>query len=551
MATALEIYARIQTSPELSWRLLLCATLLLGWMMLFTSGEATESCMWHLLYGYSALLILTAQMSNTVRSFFIGEGVGLIDTIKYYATGAALPAEASSHSATVDERSQVGFFTLMTSAFITWIFAKSINNAAVYGGRWGVLGGVGYAGWYLSFPAAAIVGYYLRTRHGFRSLPEAIERNYGPLAQLGFAIALFFRLWNEVWSNTAVVADFFSTYKSREWWTAAIFSAAVPAVYVVMGGMRASLVSDVGQAGLGILFLIVILVLVSKEMGDVSVWEWKPPPTEAHPDGWYSGGGWVVLASCIQGTISYPFHDPVLTDRSFLSRPRTMLAALCCGGAIAGTFIILFSAIGIYGDFRENAVNNGSPAVVANALGGAMECFILLVMMTSSLSTLDSTFTSCAKLVSLEVFGWFKLPGDVRAPGHRGPLTPRDASVTTLHILIGRVAIVVLAIVGSLYLDAEGDAVRATEVSGTMVMGLGPPVWLSLIWRYNSSPGANDGFRKAPLAFMLSFLPGLVFGILYSAGTWPASSGGPVEGIRSALESTAMGEGSFRIFLGW
>jgi len=75
--------------------------------------------------------------------------------------------------------------------------------------------------------------------------------------------------------------------------------------------------------------------------------------------------------------------------------------------------------------------------------------------------------------------------------------------VTTLHILIGRVAIVVLAIVGSLYLDAEGDAVRATEVSGTMVMGLGPPVWLSLIWRYNSSPGANDGFRKVVDAPML------------------------------------------------
>ena len=52
---------------------------------------------------------------------------------------------------------------------------------------------------------------------------------------------------------------------------------------------------------------------------------------------------------------------------------------------------------------EQGAVNNGSPAQVAAALGGVSECFILLVMMTSSLSTLDSTFTSCAKLIALEV----------------------------------------------------------------------------------------------------------------------------------------------------
>ena len=71
-----------------------------------------------------------------------------------------------------------------------------------------------------------------------------------------------------------------------------------------------------------------------------------------------------------------------------------------------------------------------------------------------------------------KVVGWLKLPGDVRGPEERGPLTPRDESVTNLHILIGRVSIFFLAVIGSIYLTAEGDAVRATEVSGTMVMGV-------------------------------------------------------------------------------
>ena len=56
---------------------------------------------------------------------------------------------------------------------------------------------------------------------------------------------------------------------------------------------------------------------------------------------------------------------------------------------------------------------------------------------------------------------------------------------------------------------------KATTVSGTMVMGLGPPIYLMLFWRFNSAPGKEDGFRQSPLAFALSFIPGVVFGFLY------------------------------------
>ena len=58
------------------------------------------------------------------------------------------------------------------------------------------------------------------------------------------------------------------------------------------------------------------------------------------------------------------------------------------------------------------------------------------------------------------------------------------------------------------------QVLTATTVSGTMVMGLGPPILLMLIWRFNSQPGVKDGWRQAPLAFVLSFLPGVTCGIL-------------------------------------
>lgn len=40
----------------------------------------------------------------------------------------------------------------------------------------------------------------------------------------------------------------------------------------------------------------------------------------------------------------------VLTDRAFLSKPKTMVKAFLVGGSIAIMFIVLFGFIGIYGE---------------------------------------------------------------------------------------------------------------------------------------------------------------------------------------------------------
>lgn len=258
--------------------------------------------------------------------------------------------------------------------------------------------------------------------------------------------------------------------------------------------------------------------------------------------------GTVIAASSLQGALSYPFHDPVLTDRAFLSRPRTMVAALTLGGLIAMMFIVLFSGIGVYGAFLANRVGAGSPAFVARSMDATAFAFINLVMMTSSMSTLDSTFSSVGKLVALELGGWMHLPGDKRA--ERRPLKPSDMeNIGPVHLVVARVSIVVLAVVGTLNLVADAEAINATVVSGTMVMGLGPPVWLTLLWKFNSKPGADDGWRQAPLAFIFSFLPGIVFGAVYSVATAKVYEGGVIVGSRypaaaDILTPFAMGDGA-------
>jgi hypothetical protein len=239
----------------------------------------------------------------------------------------------------------------------------------------------------------------------------------------------------------------------------------------------------------------------------------------------------------------------VLTDRTFLSTPRVMLASFFVGGAISIMFIILFSGIGILGDFLAGAVSNGSPVFVAREICGVTYGLMNLIMMTSSLSTLDSTYTSCAKLVALELGGWFRLKGDTRK--RRGALPAASDSVTTDHILIGRIAIVVLAITGCVYLSTPDTVLRATTVSGTMVMGLGPPIYLMLFWRYNSAPGKNDGFRQSPLAFLFSFIPGFTCGLLYFLQGFKNEDLTPTyPGLKDALYSLSVGDGPYRMFFG-
>lgn len=45
------------------------------------------------------------------------------------------------------------------------------------------------------------------------------------------------------------------------------------------------------------------------------------------------------------------------------------------------------------------------------------------------------------------------------------------------HLRAGRIIIIILAVIGILPLLANPTALDATTVSGTLIMGLGPPVW--------------------------------------------------------------------------
>lgn len=306
-------------------------------------------------------------------------------------------------------------------------------------------------------------------------------------------------------------------------------------LYVSLGGLRSSLVSDAIQAALAIVLLVVVIgIITPKARSDLILWNPKP----AREVWSLEGGIDLVLVGLMQGLLSYPFFDPVLTDRTFLASPKTMLKSFVVGGTLAAGFIVMFSCIGIYGNMEaaylqqnaagETGVNGvtieglskGLPSHVSRYISRTCFTLVNIVMLTSSISTLDSTFSSVSKLVGPELMGFLR----TRKPGTTSDATSRD-------IVAGRVAIVALAVVGVLPLLSNLDALSATTISGTVAMGLGPPMLFLEFCK-----------GKRPLAFHLSFWLGVALGTVYQlSNEYPKDW---------SLRDLYMGDGSYKKLLG-
>ena len=151
---------------------------------------------------------------------------------------------------------------LTISIFISWIFAKSVTNAANLGAEFGLVGGLAYATYWLSIPLCGYVIYRLRRKFGATSMVSFLTSNYGRGAALAFSAAILIRLFNEVWSNTAVVGGYYGDSGSTPFILAALLFTAVTLAYSLRGGLRSSILTDAAQAAIFIVALVWVLGLV-------------------------------------------------------------------------------------------------------------------------------------------------------------------------------------------------------------------------------------------------------------------------------------------------
>ena len=397
-----------------------------------------------------------------------------------------------------EQGNPVGQWPLTASIFISWIFAKSVTNAANLGTDYGVVGGLAYASYWLSIPVAGYVIYLIRSRTGARSIQEFLTSRFGRFAALAFAAAILIRLYNEIWSNTAVVGGYFGLPGQWQYYTAAMVFTGFTLAYSLKGGLRSSIFTDVIQAFMFVFFLgaVMFMILPANE-----------PELLLREGSFRLDSGVDLLLVALLQLFSYPFHDPVLTDRAFVNNEKTMLKSFIVAGLLGFIAIFIFSLVGVHARLNGIETMGSAPVAVGRSLGLAALFFMSVIMMTSAGSTLDSTFTSLAKSLAVDL-----------------PRLARQTAASLPSMRVGAIVMIVFALLGNIPMFAGTDILAATTISGTMVMGLAP---VFLFYGFT---------RWSPWSFHLSFWTGLLLGIAFALDIIPTS--------------WAIGEGKYGILLG-
>ncbi|WP_300027120.1 sodium:solute symporter [uncultured Maribacter sp.] len=377
----------------------------------------------------------------------------------------------------VQKKKAPNTFMLMGSLIISWIFAKSITNAANLGLDFGIVGGVAYAGYYLSFAVAGIVIYKMRLHGKYTSIHHFLTSKFGKTAVTIFSILIAFRLFNEVWSNTMVIGSYFGDMDTTAYYWSIIVFTGLTLAYVLKGGMSSSIFTDVVQMGLFSILLAVILftifgkdnAITTSEVVNSGIWSFET--------------GLNLLFAALLQSFSYPFHDPVLTDRGFISSPKVTLKSFLWASVLGAICIVLFSIIGVYA--QSQGMQGQAAVQVGKAFGTVILLVINFIMITSAASTLDSTFSSFSKLLALDL----NLGNTLK---------------------FGRWSMVAVAVLGTVPVFLDAEILSATTISGTMVIGLTP---VFLFWK-GSAP---------KISFHLSVFCGLLFGFLLIFNWFPDS----------------------------
>jgi Na+/proline symporter len=354
-----------------------------------------------------------------------------------------------------------GVLALTFSQVTTWIFARSIMNAAILGYAFGLAGALSYAAYYLSFLTGAWIISSLRFSHGFPSIQAFLNARFGGAGTSAYNFVVGVRLLSEVFANLLVIGLIFGTDDSSVYVVSMLLVGLVTLGYSLAGGLNASIRTDVFQMAL---FLVVLAVLLAIILATGTVGFSAIGSSSLAAD----NPGWVLLAVALLQVWSYPMHDPIMMDRGFIADRRTTMASFYHAAWLSTLCILAFGLIGVWAGLNKAEGESFVPTLT-RLIGEWPMLLFNLALVVSCMSTLDSTFSSAAKL------------------------TVVDMGVGKPTIANGRIAMVAFFIGGLIMVFiGSQDLFAAVAVSGSASMFLAPVIFFCLwggqdnvpVWSY-------------------------------------------------------------------
>lgn len=345
-------------------------------------------------------------------------------------------------------------WTLVFSQVTTWIFARSLMNAAILGFYYGIAGTLAYAAYYGSFLTGGYIVNRMRTQ-GARSVQDWLTDRFGAAGTTAYNVVIALRLLSEVFANLLVVGLIFSAAfpEVASASTTAILVVGILALaYSAWGGLSAALRTDVVQMSL---FLVVFgaafVALILRPGFDLGAVLTAPGVSGPH-------NGWVLLVVAALQVFSYPVHDPVMMDRGFLADRDTTRKSFLHAFWISTLCIIAFGFFGIQAALEGAAYEGQLLGTWSTMLPTWVFTLLLVSLLVSALSTLDSALSSASRLVVEEL-----------------RIAPRT-------LMGGRIAMLFFAVAGgALTLWGNQTLFDAVAVSGTASMFLTPVLVVGLL----------------------------------------------------------------------
>ncbi len=382
-----------------------------------------------------------------------------------------------------------GLWTLVLSQVTTWIFARSLMNAAILGYYYGIAGTMAYAGYYASFLTGGFIVGRLRAG-GAGSMQDWLGARFGAMGNGCYNFVVALRLLSEVFANLIVVGLIFNAVLAGSGTAAIVIVAVVGLAYSAWGGLSAALRTDVVQmvVFLGV-FGLAFVALVAAPGFDLGAVLTAPGTAGGY-------NGWILLAVAALQVFSYPAHDPVMMDRGFIADPATTRASFLHAFWISTLCILGFGFFGIQAGLVGAAYEGELIGTWAAMFPAWVFSLLMISLLVSALSTLDSALSSAARLVVVE-----------------GGL-PRS-------LMAGRLVMVAFMAAGTvLTLWGNATLFDAVAVSGTASMFLTPVLLVGLVM----------GRTIAPWAYLVAFGAALLGAFAYFARGWDAVAAMLIEG---------------------
>ena len=337
------------------------------------------------------------------------------------------------------------------------------------------------------------------------TLPEFLEKRYSPearsfLAFMAILGALFIHIGMSLYAGAAVFEQFFGI----DVITSILIISIITAIYTVLGGLKAVVVTESIQTVLLLLGAVAITIFAILALPSHGIHSWAELKTAAKPDqltmlhthskvglNWYA----VLLGYPVLG-VWYWCSDQTIVQRVLGAKTErdAQLGPLFAGFLkILPVFILVFPGVIGYILFKDIIGTNSNqtlPVLINELIPTGMKGLIAAGLLAALMSTIAAALNSSATLVAVDIVK---------------RLNPRVSD--RKQVQIGRVSAVVVMLLAMLWSTQGGKYSSIFEAINAIASDLAPPITAVFLW----GVFYKRGTKQAALAtLMIGFLLGAV-----------------------------------------